>query len=193
MNSFFAIEKLPQGYRITAVIDPIRNRKLRTFVIRFSLALLASGIALGFLIQPKLGLLFSGGLWRVLARFAVMAAAIAAYTIGHEAVHGALMWLYSGKKPFFGFKMGCAYAGSNMYFGKKAHMSIALAPLILWGAALTAAAFTVSADWFWVVWGIQLTNLSGSVGDLYMFGRVFQKPNDVLIKDGGLALCLYQP
>ena len=193
MSGFRTHEKLPQGYRIAAFIDPIRNPKLRRFVLRFSFALLAVGIVLGLILQPKLSLLFSGGWWKVLLRFAVMAAAIVLYMIGHEAVHGGLMWLFSGKKPFFGFKMGCAYAGSHRYFGKYAHMIIALAPLVLWGAALTAASLAVPADWFWVVWGVQLTNLSGSVGDLYMFARVYHTSRGALVMDNGLSLRIWQP
>ena len=193
MSPFCAKAKLPEGYRITALIDPIRNKKLRKFLIRFSLGMIFGGIALGLLLQPKLHLLFLGGLWRVLVRIIVMALAIAAYMVGHEAVHGVLMWLLSGQKPSFGFKMGCAYAGSKAYFGKYAHMIIALAPLVVWGAVLMIAALRVPADWFWVAWGVQLTNLSGSVGDLYMFGRDLKKPGDVLVLDSGIVMRFYQP
>jgi len=192
MNTFCAKEKVPEGFRYSALIALIHNRKLRKLLIRLSLVLTVLGIGIGLLIQPKLGLLFSGGLWRVLLRFAAIAVLIALYMVAHEAVHGALMWLYSRKKPHFGFKMGCAYAGSQMYFGKNAYLSIALAPLVLWGAALTVISLMVPADWFWVLWGVQLTNLSGSAGDLYVFGRVLKKPDNVLVQDNGIVMHLHE-
>lgn len=192
MNTFCAKEKVPEGFRYSALIALIHNRKLRKQLMQLSLALTVLGIGIGLLIQPKLDLLFSGGLLQVILHFAVLTAAIAVYMIGHEAVHGALMWLYSRKKPHFGFKMGCAYAGSQMYFGKNAYLSIALAPLVLWGSVLTAASLMVPADWFWVFWGVQLTNLSGSAGDLYVFGRVLKKPDNVLVQDNGIVIHLHE-
>ena len=192
MNSFCAKEKVPEGFRYSALIALLHNRKLRKLLIRLSLALTVLGIGIGLFLQPKLGLLFSGGFGRVLLRFAVMAVLIALYMVAHEAVHGALMWLYSRKKPRFGFRMGCAFAASNMYFGKNAYLSIALAPLVLWGAALMAASLMVPADWFWVLWGVQLTNLSGSAGDLYVFGRVLKKPSNVLVQDNGIVMHLHE-
>ena len=132
-----SLEKPPQGYRLKERIDLTRNRRQLRLVVGISLAWIAVGLIAGFWLEPRLGLLVSGGFAMAIFRLLVMCLAIVLYIGGHEAVHGLFMWLYSRKKPSFGFTLMYAYAGSRAYFGKYAYLSIALAPVVLWGAALT--------------------------------------------------------
>ena len=95
-------EKLPQGYRLKECIDLTRNRKQLRIVIGISFGWIALGILAGFCLQPRLALLFSGGIGKTLLRLLVLCGSILFYIIGHEAVHGAFMWLYSRRRPSFG-------------------------------------------------------------------------------------------
>lgn len=44
---------------------------------------------------------------------------------------------------------------------------------------------------FWVVYFIQITNISGAAGDLYITFRFRKLPNDILINDTGVEMRVY--
>ena len=63
-------------------------------------------------------------------------------------------------------------------------------PVILWGAVLwgLAACFP---HWFWVIYGVQLLNVSGAAGDVYVTWRLMGMPASVLVRDTGTAMLVY--
>jgi len=193
MSLLYAREKLPQGYRLKERIDLLRSRRQLKRVMCISLAGVAAGILWGILAGISLSSLAAGRWYMAIVRLLVLAAGIALYIIGHEAVHGALMWLISRTKPRFGFKLMYAYAGSKSYFSKWAHICIALAPLVFWGIFLLVLAFALPPEWFWVVWGVQITNISGAAGDLYVTFRMLPKPSHALVQDTGTVMTVFLP
>ena len=109
----------------------------------------------------------------------------------HEFVHGIIIKRYSGKKADYGFTGMYAYAGSKACFNKKNYLVIALAPVVLWGIVLTALLLIVPKYWFWPAFLIQLTNLSGASGDLYVVWTFSRMPEDILVQDTGVAMTVY--
>lgn len=67
----------------------------------------------------------------------------------------------------------------------------ALAPVVFWGVVIAAINAFVPEGWFWVVYMIQVTNLSGAAGDLYVTVKFSRFPNDILIKDHGVGMTVY--
>ena len=181
-----AYMRLPEGYRFQERIDLVKNRKQLITVNVLSIALAALTVAAGFLFRPQNA---SFGWLQWIFAFA----GIALYIVGHEAVHGVLMWLISHEKPRLGFKLMYAYAGSSAYFDKPAYLLIAIAPLAFWTPVLCALAVLVPPGWFWVVWAVQIGNISGAAGDLYVFFRMLQKPQNTLVQDTGTAMTVYLP
>ena len=150
----------------------------------------------GLLIQPQDArrfISFNGKETVTLLQCLVLGVGTVAYIVGHEAVHGVFMWLYSRKKPHFGLSFTYAYAGSDMYFAKKPYLVIAIAPLVFWTVALAVLQLLLPAEWFWVVWVIQITNISGAAGDLFVFALMLKKPETVLVQDSGTAMTVYLP
>jgi hypothetical protein len=86
-----------------------------------------------------------------------------------------------------------AYAGSDDYYYKWPYITIALAPVVVWGVVLAVINFLVPAPWFWVVYGIQLMNLSGAAGDLYVTAKFSSLPGTILIRDYGVGMHVYAP
>ena len=82
-----------------------------------------------------------------------------AYISLHELTHGALMHLLSGVRPKYGFKLCYAYAGSRAYFDRRSHNLIALAPLLVWGIVLFALERALPAEWFWLFYVVQISNV----------------------------------
>ena len=142
---------------------------------------------------PAVFIVSPSALWeeKALLKSVVLLAGIVIYMVLHELVHGICMRAISGVRPHYGFTGMYAYAGSQAYFGRTAYVFIALAPVVLWGVVLGVINFFVPLDWFWVVYIIQIGNLSGAGGDLYVTCRMARMPADILVQDTGVAMTVY--
>ncbi len=196
MNTFTAKETLPEGYAEVEKIDLVKNKKQMLLVNGVAMGITILLIVLGIFLQPKgASKLFDleKNAFQTAFKCLVLCAGIFAYIAGHEAIHGVFMWHYSHIKPNFGFSFTYAYAGSAIYFAKNAYLAISLAPVVLWGILLGAVNVAVPADWFWIVWFIQIMNISGAAGDFYVFARILRMPETVLVQDTGTAMTVYLP
>ena len=155
-------------------------------MLKLALALLILPFILGLFIQPPRiswrGFLDTWPLW-----LAMLAMQIA-YIPLHELAHGLAMWALSGVKPAYGLKLPYAYTGSTVWFDKRSHIITALCPVILWGIVLQTLILSLSPGWFWPLWLVQLSNLSGSSGDIYCVWALSRMPGDLLIQDTGTRM-----
>ena len=177
---------LPSGYRHAGVMDFVRNRKLLLTVNGAGIAISVIMVVLGLLFVPintALDLIRERWYVPLILAFLYMA-----YICLHELTHGVFMHIMSGVKPNYGFKLCYAYAGSSVWFDRKSHIIIALAPLIIWGIILQVLCMALPAGWFWIFWLIQISNVSGSAGDIYCSIYLARFPGDILIQDTGTRM-----
>jgi len=66
-----------------------------------------------------------------------------------------------------------------------------LAPVVFWGIVLAVINVLVPLEWFWVVYFIQIINLSGAAGDLYVTVKFSRLPSDILVQDYGVGMTVY--
>lgn len=178
--------KLPEGYKETLHIDLQQDKKLMLIVNGIGAVVMVVMFVVGCFIVPFWAMYENGLLpWIVLLVGTVV------YVFLHELVHGITMWYYSKEKPFYGFTGVYAYAGSNCYFNKKTYIIIALAPVVLWGVVLLILNFMLNDVWFWPIYSIQLFNVSGACGDMYVTWRFSKLPKDILINDVGVSMTIY--
>lgn len=177
---------LPPGYHYAGTMDFMRDRQKMKALVKLSALLLAGPLALGLLLCPV------GPSWRWMAsrwyRWPALFAALVAYIPLHEWTHGAAMFALSGVRPRYGLKLPYAYAGSTVWFDRRSHVITALAPVVLWGAGLGAAAAFAPRECFWPVWILQISNLSGSAGDIYCVWALTHMKGDLLIQDTGVRM-----
>ena len=184
---------LPEGYQELFHIDLQKDRKLMLLVNGIGLGLFAAFALLGHFAFVPVTAMFDmeQGFGMYALRFAVMIAGLVVYLVLHEAVHGVCMWFFSGVKPSFGFNGMYAWAGSTAYFSKVPYLIIALAPIVVWGVVLAVICAVVPPAWFWVPYFIQVANLSGAAGDLYVTARFRKLPDTILVNDTGVAMTVY--
>lgn len=182
---------LPAGYAELAHIDFQHDKKLAVFVNTLSLAAASVMIAVAAVCVPFRLLLGADDFPINLIRPAALLIGILLYTVSHELVHGAFMKLFSGIQADYGFTSLYPYAGSRAYFSKKYDIMISLAPVVIFGTILAVLNFAVPADWFWVVYLIQVVNVSGAVGDVYVTCRICGMPSDILVRDAGVSMTVY--
>jgi len=184
---------LPENYRESFTIDLQKNKKLMLLVNGVALLIGVILALIGHRIVP-IGTLFSmeEGMVPYLVRFGVLIVGSILYIVLHEFVHGIFIKRYCGVKARYGFTGMYAFAGSDAYFNKHDYLIIALAPVVVWGIVLAVLQPFAMGSWFWVVYIIQISNLSGAAGDLYVTWRLYKMEN-ILVRDYGTSMKVYLP
>ncbi len=183
-----AFETLPEGYKEYYAIDLQKNKKISLLINLLAIAIAAVFVVPMLYIVPISTVLAADGYW---TRFIALIVLMIVYMILHELVHGAAMKLCGTKKVTYGFTGMYAFAGSQDYYAKKPYIFIALAPVVLWGIVLLIVNLIVPVAWFWIVYILQIINLSGAAGDLFVTVKFSRFPKDILIKDHGVGMTVY--
>ena len=189
MKSF---PSLPDGYRKIYSVNLQNDKKIALLVNVLALIIAAILVVpMVFLVPITYLFNFKDDPTGLFVRMGALLVLTVAYMVLHELVHGVAMKLCGTKKVKYGFTGMYAFAGSNDYYNKSAYIFIALAPVVLWGIALAIITPLVPIEWFWVVYFIQITNLSGAAGDLFVTLKFSRMPNDILVKDTGVGMTVF--
>lgn len=187
-----AKQQLPEGYEKRFTVDLKNDKKAAAVVSVIGLIIMvALAVPMHFYIPIHTLFDMSNGMGAYAARFICLLVLMAAYMVVHELIHGITMKLYGTKKVKYGLTLMYAYAGSQDYYDKKSYLVIALAPVVLLGIVIGVVNALVPVQWFWVVYMLQLCNLSGAAGDLYVTVRFMGLPKNILINDTGVAMTVY--
>ena len=187
-----AVKNLPEGYREICTIDLQKNKKMALFVNLLAIVIAAFlTIPMHYVVPFSSLFSMENGMQAYMFRFAAMFVLLILYMVLHELVHGIAMKMCGTKKVKYGFTGIYAYATSNDLYDKKTYIFIALAPVVLWGIVLAVVNMFVSLEWFWGVYLIQISNLSGAAGDLYVTVKFLRLPSDILIQDYGVGMTVF--
>lgn len=184
-----AVNVLPEDYKEFYSLDLQKDKKK---------ALLVNGIALAISVIMVIPMHFvvpittlfdinKGYIFKMLT----LVLLLVVYMILHELVHGVAMKLCGTKKVKYGFTGLYAFAGSEDFYPKKPYIFIALAPVVLWGIVLAVVNILVPTEWFWIIYILQIMNLSGAAGDFFVTIKFSQFPDDILVKDHGVGMVVY--
>lgn len=183
---------LPEGYREIYALDMHEDKKLAVWVNLLSLAIAAVfAVPMLFVVPWWATFDVTDGMAGYWIKLAAMLGLTLVYLVLHELVHGIAMRICGTKKIRYGVKGVYAFAASDDHYRKKPYIFIALAPVVLWGIVLAIVTPFVPASWFWVVYFVQLMNLSGAAGDLYVTVKFSRMPRDILIRDSGVGMVVY--
>ena len=152
---------------------------------------LVLGVPMHFFVPITTLLDMGQGMGVYMLRIGALLVGMLAYLVLHELVHGITMKLVGTKKVRYGYTGLYAFAGSDDYYDKASYITIALAPVVLWGIVLFVLNLLVDRDWFWVVYFIQLMNLSGAAGDYYVTAKFMKLPKSILVRDVGVSMTVY--
>lgn len=187
-----AVATLPDGYKEIYSIDLKKNKKMSLLVNLLAIFIsIAMAVPMHFIVPITTLFDMEQGLKDYTMRFVVLLVASVLYIILHEAVHGIAMKICGTKKVKYGFTGLYAFAGSDDFYDKTAYIFIALAPVILWGVVFAIINPFVPTSWFWVVYMLQIMNISGAAGDFFVSARFSRLPKDILVKDYGVGMTVY--
>ena len=187
-----AIGVLPEDYGEIYSLNLQKDKRTAKIVNLLALAIAAvMAVSMNFFVPVTSVFDMSGGIVRYFLRLAALIVLMVLYMILHELVHGIAMKLCGTKRVKYGFTGLYAFAGSEDYYDKKSYIFIALAPIVLWGTVLAAVNFFVPTEWFWIVYMIQLINISGAAGDLFAAVKFSRMPKNILIQDSGVSMRVF--
>ncbi|MBQ8029816.1 MAG: DUF3267 domain-containing protein [Clostridia bacterium] len=187
-----ALKDLPNGYEEIFSVNLQKDKKVALLINTFAIILtIIMAVPMHFHVSVLTLFSMEKGLGSYSIRFIALLLLIVAYMILHEFVHAIAMKLFGTKKVNFGFTGLYAFAGSDDYYNKRSYIIIALAPVVIWGIILGIINAFVPEDWFWVIYFIQISNISGAAGDIYVTAKFSKFPKDILIKDSGVGMTVY--
>lgn len=187
-----AIGVLPEDYGEIYSLNLQKDKREAIIVNLLALAIAAvMAVSMNFFVPVTSFFDMSGGIVRYFLRLAALIVLMVLYMVLHELVHGIAMKLCGTKRVKYGFTGLYAFAGSEDYYDKKSYIFIALAPIVLWGTVLAAVNFFVPTEWFWIVYMIQLINISGAAGDLFAAVKFSRMPKNILIQDSGVSMRVF--
>lgn len=187
-----AIGVLPEDYGEIYSLNLQKDKRTAIIVNLLALAIAAvMAVSMNFFVPVTSFFDMSGGIVRYFLRLAALIVLMVLYMVLHELVHGIAMKLCGTKRVKYGFTGLYAFAGSEDYYDKKSYIFIALAPIVLWGTVLAAVNFFVPTEWFWIVYMIQLINISGVAGDLFAAVKFSRMPKNILIQDSGVSMRVF--
>ena len=187
-----AIGVLPEDYGEIYSLNLQKDKRAAIIINLLALAIAAvMAVSMNFFVPVTSFFDLSGGIVRYFLRFAALIVLMVLYMVLHELVHGVAMKLCGTKRVKYGFTGLYAFAGSEDYYDKKSYIFIALAPIVLWGTVLAAVNFFVPTEWFWIVYMIQLINISGAAGDLFAAVKFSRMPKNILIQDSGVSMRVF--
>ena len=185
-------ENLPDDYREIYSIDLQKDKKMSVIVNGLAIVIAALlAIPMNFLVPFYTMFNLENGTKDMLIKYGVLIALMITYMILHEIVHGIAMRICGTKKVKYGFTGLYAFAGSKDFYDIKSYIFIALAPVVLWGVILGVVNLFVPIGWFWVVYLIQIVNLSGAAGDLFVTIKFSRLPKDILVQDYGVGMKVF--
>ena len=184
--------ELPEGYKEIYSVDLQKNKKIAVLINSLAVLICVAMIIPVHFIVPITSLFdMSDGLGMYFIKLVAMFGGMVIYMILHEFVHGITMRLSGTKKVKYGFTGMYAYAGSDDFYDKRTYIIIALAPVVVWGVVLAILNMIVPESWFWVVYFIQLTNISGAAGDYFVSCKFSKLPSDIIVRDYGVGMKVY--
>lgn len=184
-----AVNVLPEGYEELYSLDLQKDKQKALLVNGIALAIgVLMAVPMHFVVTiTTLFDISEGYIFRMLS----LALLSVGYLILHELVHGVAMKICGTKKVKYGFTGLYAFAGSEDFYPKKPYIFIALAPVVLWGIVLAVVNFLVPTEWCWIIYLVQIMNISGAAGDFFVTIKFSQFPDDILVKDHGVGMVVY--
>lgn len=187
-----ALQTLPEQYREIFRVNLQTDKKKALLINLFALGIIVLlAVPMHFYVPVTTLFDMEAGMGLYALRLLVLVVAIIVYMILHELVHGLTMKLCGTQKVKYGFTGLYAFAGSEDYYDKRSYIAIALAPVVVWGIVIGVINAFVPMEWFWVVYALQITNLSGAAGDVYVTAKFSRFPKDILVQDSGVGMTVY--
>lgn len=187
-----ALQNLPEGYSEIYSVNLQKDKKIAVLINAIAIVIaVIMVVPMHFHIPISTLFDMEQGMLAYFLRFGVFLVGMVLYMVSHELVHGLTMKILGTKKIKYGFTGMYAFAGSDDYYDKKSYIAIALAPIVVFAIVFSVINVFVPIQWFWVIYMLQVINISGAAGDLFVTVKFSKMPKDILVSDSGVGMIVY--
>lgn len=186
------VTALPDGYVLKETIDLQKDRKTAIIVNGLAVLVMVVLFPLGSVVIDidKFFESLSPTVIFVNLGLAVIGPFI--YLVLHELTHGIFMKYFGAEHVKYGFTGLYAYASSKEdYFDKFSYTIVSLAPLTVWFVIFTVLMIFMPRWMLPGLYFLQVTNISGSMGDVYISTRFRKLDPSVFILDPGVSMSVF--
>lgn len=181
---------LPEGYEEAFVIDA-KDKKTAVFLNIAAILIMAAILTAAVLIIKPSDFFKSYSFLRNL----LLIAAMIAYMVLHELVHGAAYKLLTGQKLTFGLTLSVAYCGvPEIYVYRRAAIIALLAPFTVF-LTLIIPVFFLENAWdklyVMILFAMHIGGCAGDLYDTFLYLFRFKEPT-VLMRDTGPKQTFYR-
>jgi hypothetical protein len=203
------ITSLPPGYRRHAVLNPFNRR--RSWIGLATVGLILIGAVMVLMIQVltlrrslqadwleravrDAALAPEPGLPALLLQAVVLVVAFYGIIVLHEAIHGAFFWLFTRRRPRFGFRDRAAFAAADpgVFLTRNQYLAATHAPLVVITGAGLALLLVLPPGAAALVGFLMIANAAGAPSDLRVAAWLFLQPRGALVRDNG-AISVFVP
>lgn len=189
-----AARTLPQGYAQSGEINLKENKRLAVTlnIVAFFVGVLSFYLATSFAALVRPSLLNTPG--RITpAGVAGLVGLVILFFILHEFIHGFFFWVFTRSRPVFALRLFYAYAAApDWYIPARQFALVALGPLVIMDAVGLLLILLVPESWLIFIVIVLAFGTGGSIGDLFIFTRLFKLAPTCLARDSGDAVFFYE-
>lgn len=172
------------------IIDPKSDKKLWLRLNGAALAVAVVLVLLGCLYAPVTLVYNTAGIGMLLLRLLLLLIFTAAYFFAYEYIRAFAIEKISGQKALRISDKPLVFTVPNRSLTFGEYLKISFAPVLLLGALLLILMFVLPQRFFWQVYIIQMINLSGAVGDVYIAYKLYKTKEDVRIEYDGTGVII---
>lgn len=181
----------PKGFNDKETIDLKADKKLWLRVNGAALAAAAVLVLLGCLYEPVTRFFSAAGAWRMLLRFILMLIGMGVYFFLNEYIRRFMIEKITGKKVLTVREKPCVFTIPARCLTVKEYLKVSFAPAAALGALLLLLTLILPEKMFWQVYIIQVINLAGAAGDIYIAYKILKTKKEVRIEENGIAIIIW--
>lgn len=172
------------------IIDPKSDRQQWMRLNGTALAAAVVLALLGCIYAPVTLIYNTAGMGMLLLRFVLLLICAAAYFFAYEYIRAAAIEKISGEKAVKLPDKPLASAVPNRSLTFKEYLKTSFVPVLLLGAVLLIFMFILPVRFFWQVYIIQIINLAGAAGDVYIAYKLYKLKGAARIEYDGSAVII---
>lgn len=181
----------PEDFNDKETLDLRADKKLRLSINGAALAAAAVLTLLGCLYVPVTRFFDAAGAWRLLLRFALLLVCMGVYFFLNEYIRRFMIEKVTGKAAQAVRKKPCVFTAPARCLTVKEYLEVSFAPVLALGALLLLLTLIFPAKLFWQVYIIQMINLAGAAGEVYIAYKLIKMKKDARIEDDVTSITIW--
>ena len=181
----------PEGFKNKETIDLRADKKLWLGINGAALAAAMVLVLLGCLYEPVTRFFDAAGGWMLLLRFVLLLVGMGVYFYMNEYIRRFMIEKLTGKAAQVVREKPCVFTAPTRSLTVKEYLKVSFVPVLALGALLLLLMLVLPEKLFWQVYIIQIINLAGAAGEVYIAYKLLKMKKDARIEDDVTSITVW--